>query len=963
MNLARVTTTRTTTTTIERLFQLFEEGMEGWDAEVAMLVPGLDRFMDLKLLGGYYSFDNQPFGPQTGGTGNVEGFKAGVELRPVPAVVLTATWYEDERFVGSDWLYGAQLQIPFEMGDLGDGKNFWGRMKDSFTPRRRHLAERLAEPVRRQNEAIKVGNSVEEETKVSVTAKTVTKVVSQGPQQIILVNDVIFVNNGGPVGNGIQTGSDVTGNGTAELPFSTIQTGATVAQVNSNVSARIWNVYTQGTAAGYTENVVTNTGSVNFIGSGRLIQGLEGKTFGAGPAPALTGGFSANNIGFFGLTAYRIAGGLTTGDADAIRLLNVRNFVIDGNTITSPGSDGLEIDTNGSVVSNGRVFDNSIAGAGDEGVEMDVIGSSVLNMVLTNNRFTNGSSDDVDGSTESSGLLNLQAVQNTFSGGANDAFEVVSYDASTLNFTAVGNTVLNGGDDGIFMESNGTSRLNAIVTDNVLSTIVDDGVDFDAFDASVISLTALRNNFSFMGGDAVTVYLENDATGVANISQNNISVTGDEGVEFFLTGGDVSMTASVNQNYIIATGSDSIDTSAFLGAEMFLTSNNNTIIASQTDGFDLQAHSAGQITANLANNFITNTVGYGMYLRADFGGQLDVNVLGGTIANAGDSSIYASTDIGVTAELNLVVTGSTFLNARLDHIQTYSGAFTDLNTTVTGSIFRTLGPADGSAIYAVADDGSDQIIRLFGNDMANTNPGPNGSSGIVIVAQASSDIDLAASGNLLTNFAFSPIYVEAADAAGVIASVTNNIVSGMVGGISPSNGIEFFADGGDIDITALTGNSVTGAAGRGISLGVVDGGTIDATAISNNTVIGAADNGIAFEINNGGFITALAVSDNTVRDSAGAGPAAGISLITNTLGSISIAGFDRNTILNVTGDGVLLIEGAGTSISINGTINTGNNIIDNVGGARVFDPNVSADGTFHLGAPVNANRAADTSVP
>lgn len=290
-NFTTLATTTTTTTTIEQLFRLYEEGMEGWDVEVALLVPGIDRYMDVKLIGGYYSFDNQPFGPQTGGTGNVEGWKAGVEVRPVPAVALTATWYEDERFVGSDWLYGLRLEVPFEMGDLGDGKGFWDRVGDSFRPRRRHLAERLVEPVRRQNEAVKIGNSSETETETSTSTARVTRVVSSGPRHLVLVDDVIFVNNDGPTGNGIQTGNDVTGTGTAEQPFETIQMGSGVAQGNSNTTARVWNVYTQGTPAGYLGNVVATTGSVNFIGSGRLIPGVGGTSFGTGPAPALLGGF------------------------------------------------------------------------------------------------------------------------------------------------------------------------------------------------------------------------------------------------------------------------------------------------------------------------------------------------------------------------------------------------------------------------------------------------------------------------------------------------------------------------------------------------------------------------------------------------------------------------------------------------------------------------------------------------
>ena len=47
------------------------------------------------------------------------------------------------------------MVMPFEMGDLGDGKGMWGRIRDALAPRRRHLVERMAEPVHRQNAAIR----------------------------------------------------------------------------------------------------------------------------------------------------------------------------------------------------------------------------------------------------------------------------------------------------------------------------------------------------------------------------------------------------------------------------------------------------------------------------------------------------------------------------------------------------------------------------------------------------------------------------------------------------------------------------------------------------------------------------------------------------------------------------------------------------------------------------------------
>ncbi len=201
---ATTTTTRTYTTTtktkVTTVDSLYEEGMEGWDAEAAFLIPGLDQWMDVKLIGGYFSFDNQPFGPTDGGTGNVQGWKAGVEVRPLPALVLTGMWYEDERFLGSDWTVGVGLQIP-----LGAG---W---KDAFKPRRRHLLERLAEPVHRQNAAVKVAHSVDREQSAKSTSKTIVKtssntetstqtlevgrVVTQSEGQIIISEGVFYLNN------------------------------------------------------------------------------------------------------------------------------------------------------------------------------------------------------------------------------------------------------------------------------------------------------------------------------------------------------------------------------------------------------------------------------------------------------------------------------------------------------------------------------------------------------------------------------------------------------------------------------------------------------------------------------------------------------------------------------------------------------------------------------------------------
>jgi hypothetical protein len=170
-NFTKLTTTRTRTTTITRTFELFEEPLEGWDLELALLVPGLDRYCDVQLIGGYFDFDGER------SHRNIEGWRAGVEVRPVPAVVLYGTWFEDERLYQDEWIAGVRLEIP-----LGE------RWLDAFTPRRRHLAERLFEPVHRKNNSITTNGTEEQQTKViksseaSTTTSQSNTTVDYGPE-------------------------------------------------------------------------------------------------------------------------------------------------------------------------------------------------------------------------------------------------------------------------------------------------------------------------------------------------------------------------------------------------------------------------------------------------------------------------------------------------------------------------------------------------------------------------------------------------------------------------------------------------------------------------------------------------------------------------------------------------------------------------------------------------------------
>ena len=142
--------------TIDSVVDYLTEGLEGWDVEASVLVPGIDQWVDLRLIGGYASFHGK-----TLDVIDYDTWKVGVEFRPVPAVVLSGMWFENDRIVGDNWLFGISLEVPFETADIGDGKGgFWGHIKDAFKPRRRHLIERLSEPARWGSLPMQLGTGV-----------------------------------------------------------------------------------------------------------------------------------------------------------------------------------------------------------------------------------------------------------------------------------------------------------------------------------------------------------------------------------------------------------------------------------------------------------------------------------------------------------------------------------------------------------------------------------------------------------------------------------------------------------------------------------------------------------------------------------------------------------------------------------------------------------------------------------
>ncbi len=330
---------KTTTVTTRRVYNSYEAAAEGWDAEIGMLVPGLDRWVETRVFAGYQRFDN-PFG------GTLDGAKARLEVRGPAGLILDAEWFENEELNASDYSVGARLELPFDMARLTQGKNpFTGGERASAV---RELGQRMSEPVIRD---LKVRTTmsalIEDETQQSQTVTTQTR-----KKTVTLVDGVTFVD--GDNDSGIE-------NGTYEYPFNTIQEGVNAA--NSPVF-----VFDAGNI--YSENVEVN-GGVDLYGNGTVLVGRGGRRYGGGAYPVVQGMAYGNG---------RLPD-IENGDPEiyaTIRILG-DDVTVAGLHVLEPEITEMEWDTGGRSplrpevalagiygrnVTDVRIFDNVIQGSG-----------------------------------------------------------------------------------------------------------------------------------------------------------------------------------------------------------------------------------------------------------------------------------------------------------------------------------------------------------------------------------------------------------------------------------------------------------------------------------------------------------------------------------------------------------------------------------------------------------------------
>jgi hypothetical protein len=125
-------------------FKRFEAGLEGYNAEVGVLIPGLDKYAEVRAYAGFYHYEN-PFG------GDFDGFKARLEARLLQGVIADVEYWDDAELMGGHWTAGIAVSVPFSLYNLFTGKNPFEGAGEAFKPVPRPFRDRMGDMVMRSH--------------------------------------------------------------------------------------------------------------------------------------------------------------------------------------------------------------------------------------------------------------------------------------------------------------------------------------------------------------------------------------------------------------------------------------------------------------------------------------------------------------------------------------------------------------------------------------------------------------------------------------------------------------------------------------------------------------------------------------------------------------------------------------------------------------------------------------------
>lgn len=505
-----------------------EEALDGYDAEVSVLVPGLSDFMETRLAATYYSFDSD-YGKDP------DGWRGRIEARPVQAVNLTVE-YRDDDLRGSDTFFGGYLEIPFSIGNLFSGQNPFAGAGElwTFGNRTRELKQRMTDKVVRDRHIVAV--------------RTQT---GSGGTTSVVDDAMIFVN---------QDNTDVEREGTYESPWQTLDEAANDELFQEG--AWIYIFSSDETADTYENTSFTLLNDQVLWGQGyeHPVYGLGG-----GPLPILDGGYSevpvgvdadpviwlANNNEIMGLTIQRGLEGIYLDsrlEGKTTQSFNIHhNIIRDNLSPTADGSgihiynlfdaDDLEGKTLSYVITDNRIENNDRAGIymRHEANNGELVGTTFDttisgNTIMSHNEavflslYVDGSEPTLIQDVTVSNLVENNTIQDNQRGirihnTLNARTNVPEMYVANIN-SQISNTIRNNdvsgvsSGHGIYVDNqiNAQTYLNSLVQQAQTSNLLENNVVAGTYSGIYV------RNFSFSGGDF------NDVTTETRLVNNNVSI-------------------------------------------------------------------------------------------------------------------------------------------------------------------------------------------------------------------------------------------------------------------------------------------------------------------------------------------------------------------------------------------------------------------------------------------------------
>ena len=797
--------TRTVITeTYSRTYEQYEQALGGYDWEIGLRLPlpVKQEAFEARVFGGYYDFDRD-FGD------DAKGWKARAELRVLASLFLDAGAYENEDLTGSDWFAGARFSVPLDLAKISQGRNPFATAKSRLQGAPRDFDLRLTEMVMRDPQ-VRLEQSKFIENKALADADTARATTSQR-QPIVLLPDVNFVD--GDVA--------ASGDGSAERPYTTIQQGA------DNVFGSR-NVYVYNASRAYEENVVLAQGTTLW-GSGSLIYGLDGQTFGSGIAPVIDGmsrgpavtmadrttvrGFTIQNTEKGGPDQMIIIPGLPTFDISRVGIYgnNATDLTILENTFTG-NETGVLLARTGDF--NLRFQNNSVVRNELDGMNIfaDGAGTGTFNA-------------DISGSTFSRNNQNGVLIS------ANDyGFSLASVRNSRFNDNlGLGlQTELNNSDMSMFLASGVEASRNTVgILNNQNNNL---------FSLANISGTTANNNLAFgiqnvQFSELVSIGIIGmpdglDSSANALASMVGFALPAEVGM-FLAPSGPVT----ANNNGAFGVQSIVVADSLALGALFDITANNNGVFGIQAVN---QSDTGVAIGLAGSSQNLSEILQLGTGVAGLFGLDLPLSITGGghMEANGNGMTGFQMTTIGSNAAINAVVGLETVGNGGAG---AYLGTYSDyLSIAALARLNSTDNLGAGLLFDAYALD--EAAIGI----LADVNASRNGDSGITasvdcpdgsaILVGLSTDLirPLAATvGDLflgapitIPGEPFGPIVASGNTGNGVSATVTGDGIAAAVFLDTQANGNS--ANGFNLNVVATNGIALSGLIASDVVLGLVN---------------------------------------------------------------------------------------------------------------------------------------------